>query len=240
METLKEGAAALGVELTDAQLAQFRSYHSLIVQWNDRANLVSTHDWETVRSRHILDSLTVALAVPPPLESRSALDIGSGAGFPGMALKIAFPELRITLLEATAKKTAFLDHVAATLGLGDVDVLTGRAEDLAHDDRYRGRFGLVLARAVARMAALAELTLPFCEPEGLVVAHKGARHAEETAEATTAIASMGGALLEARAVPGFPDQRAILVVLQKVGPTPETYPRRPGIPSKQPILAPRT
>ena len=237
MDLLQTGAGALGIHLGLAQLEQFRRYYDEILDWNGRVNLTSVTVWEKVQTAHFLDSLSVALVIPrESLERGRFVDIGSGAGFPGIPLKVAFPGLRATLIESTAKKATFLAHIVEMLGLGEVDVRTGRAETLAHEPILRESFDVALVRAVASVAVLAELTLPLCRVGGVVVAHKKMGIEDELAQAQTAIEALGGALAEVRevVVPGLTEPRA-LVVLEKVAPTPERYPRRPGIPAKRPL-----
>ncbi len=237
VDALKDGARQFGIGLNLAQLAQFRRYYEDLTEWNRRVNLTSISDWEEVQRRHFADSLSVSLAIPKGIrESGRLADIGSGGGFPGLALKIAFPRLRVTLIEATAKKAAFLSHIAQTLGLSDVIVRTGRAETLAHEPRLREAFDVVTARALASMNALAELTLPFCRIGGVVIAQKSHNIEEELHEAERAISTLGGKVREVRQVEiegtGAP---RTLVVLAKVGATPARYPRRPGMPAKNPL-----
>ena len=155
MERLVDGAKRMGLSLTHEQIACFQVYYEELVRWNRRVNLTAIVDYDEVQLKHFLDSLTIALAVKdmPPL----LLDVGTGAGIPGVPLKILFPSIHLTLLESVAKKTSFLEHLVTRLGLEGVEVLTGRAEHLAHDGRYRERFALVLSRGVAKLATLAEL-----------------------------------------------------------------------------------
>ena len=237
METLIAGAAELGIQLDRAKQDSLRRYHDELVDWNTRVNLTSVTDWEDVREKHFLDSMTVSLAIPPEmLGGGRFIDVGSGAGFPGVPLKIAFPGLRATLIDSTAKKTAFLTALVRALGLRDVDVLTGRAETLAHDPALRGAFDFVLVRAVAALAVLAELTLPFCRPGGLVIAQKASGVEDELKDAGEALNLLGGSVAEVRkvAVTGLAGKRE-LAVLRKSGPTPDRYPRRPGMPKKRPL-----
>ncbi|MCI0440010.1 MAG: 16S rRNA (guanine(527)-N(7))-methyltransferase RsmG [Chloroflexi bacterium] len=237
MDVLNAGARRFGIELSLAQLAQFRRYYEELAEWNRRVNLTSITGWEEVQRRHFVDSLSVSIAIPEVIrECGSLADVGSGGGFPGLALKIAFPGLRITLIEATAKKTAFLSHMVETLEMSGVIVRTGRAEALAHEPDLREAFDVVTARALAPMNALAELTLPFCRIGGVVIAQKGHNIEDELREAERAIDTLGGKLSEVRQVEleGM-DATGTLVVLEKVSPTPARYPRRPGMPAKNPL-----
>lgn len=234
---LIDDARALGVRLSDAAARQFARYYAELVRWNRRANLTAITDWEAVRTRHFLDSLSAAAILPATtLRSGAIIDIGSGAGFPGIPLKLAYPSMRVTLVEATAKKTAFLTHICAELELQDTAALNGRAETLAREPTLRERFDVALARAVADTATLAELTLPFARVGGLVALHKKGDIRAELERAQCAIETLGGALREVKPVniPGLNDDRA-LVVLEKIRTTPAKYPRRPGIPAKRPL-----
>ena len=246
MELLAKGAAALGVQLDRAQLDLFRRYYQEMVEWNRRANLTAVTAWEQVQTRHFLDSLAVSAVLPAGLlSSGSVVDVGSGAGLPGVPLRIAYPGIRLTLIEATAKKAAFLTHVAQALDLAGVEIRTGRAEALAHDPRLRETYGAVLSRAVAKLPVLAELTLAFCRLGGIVVAQKRPGVEGELQQARRAVETMGGVLKEVREVEVAPDGTVgagvqgrlatALVVLEKKSPTPDKYPRRPGIPAKRPL-----
>lgn len=234
---LREGADRLGVPLTPAQVDTFRRYHRELERGNRRANLTSVADWRRAQAVHYLDSLSVLAAIPPALlRSGRLADVGSGAGLPGIALRIAVPSLRVALVEATRKKADFLRGLGESLGLDGVEVLACRAETLGRDPAAREAFDVVTARGVARLNALAELTLPLCRVGGVVVASKGADAEAEAAGAERAVRTLGGALREVRRVdvPGLDRPRA-LVVLDKVAPTPDRYPRRPGIPGKRPL-----
>ncbi len=239
MEALVEGARQLGLGLTPEQLERFEVYYRELVDWNRRANLTAIVDYREVQLKHFLDSLTVLLVAGDgagPSPGATLADVGSGAGFPGLPLKIVRPDLHVTLIESIGKKTAFLHHIVETLGLSGVEVVTGRAEDLGHDPGYRETYDLSLARAVAALPALAELNLPFCRVGGTFVAQKKRDIAAELKAATRAFSVLGGRLREVRPVdlPGLLEGRS-LVVVDKVAPTPRAYPRRAGLPAKHPL-----
>jgi 16S rRNA (guanine527-N7)-methyltransferase len=240
VEKLKSGAVKLGLHLTDLQLEQFEVYYKELIEWNKKVNLTSITDYEGIQIKHFLDSLTVIKAVVShiSLQDDSVIDIGTGAGLPGLPLKIIFPEMKLTLLEATAKKVRFLQSLVEGLGLDNVAILTGRAEDVAHDTRYREKFDLVLSRAVASLPTLVELTLPFCAVGGIFVAQKKGEIEAETARASAAITLLGGRLRDVIPVEleGLNDER-FLVVIEKLAPTPDKYPRRSGMPAKRPIVS---
>jgi 16S rRNA (guanine527-N7)-methyltransferase len=241
MQRLLEGASALGLRLTPDQRASFSLYYEELVAWNQKFNLTAITDYEQVQIRHFLDSLSCLLA----REARQALrrqdarmiDVGSGAGFPGIPLKLVCTNARLTLLEATGKKVTFLENLVQQLGLRGVAVIKARAEDLGHDPAHRERYDLALARAVAELPVVVEYTLPFCKVGGWVIAQKGEAGAAEAWSAEGAIRLLGGELRRIAHVelPGLPEDRS-LVVIEKVGPTPPTYPRRAGIPTKRPLF----
>ena len=236
-ERLLAGVADLGITLAEAQQTAFVRYFHALADWNRRVNLTSVDDWEGVQTVHFLDSLSVAAALPrETLDGGRVLDVGSGAGFPGLPLKIAFPGLRVALLESVGKKAAFLRAVVDLLALPDVEVLHGRAEELARQPELRESFDAVLARGLAKMSVLAEITLPFARTGGVVVAQKKGDVAEELDEAGEAVRLLGGGPLAARwlRLRGIPDERA-LVCAPKIAPTPDRYPRRAGVPRKRPL-----
>ena len=239
MEKLEVGVKKLGISLNRRQLEQFGSYYRELIKWNQRVNLTSITDYEEVQIKHFLDSLTVTLALEQ-MDSGSfcVIDIGAGAGFPGIPLKILLPEIKLVLLEATAKKTDFLHHLTGELGLSGVSIVTGRAESIAHEAQYREKFDLVLSRAVAPLSVLVELTLPFCAVGGRFIAQKKGLIAPELSSAGRAINLLGGSLREAKRIEleELSDER-YLVIIDKVASTPAKYPRRPGIPAKRPLLA---
>jgi 16S rRNA (guanine527-N7)-methyltransferase len=235
MKELISGAAKLGIQLDDRQVDRFRLYYDELVEWNRRVNLTAIVDYGEVQVRHFLDSLTVA----PLVGERTSrlIDIGSGAGFPGVPLKIARPAIGLTLVESVQKKAAFLQHLADRLGLDGVEVVAGRAETLAHDERYRERFDIAICRAVAGLATLAELSLPFCAVGGRFIAMKKGDIGGEVASSEKAVEILGGGLAGVGPVDmdEFEGERRSLVVVDKLEPTPDKYPRRPGIPRKRPL-----
>jgi 16S rRNA (guanine527-N7)-methyltransferase len=234
MEKLINGALHLGLSLTAQQVERFRLYYDELVDWNRRMNLTAIIDYEEVQIKHFLDSLTITMVLSDA--PAKVVDVGTGAGLPGIALKIACPNIELTLIDSTQKKALFLDHIVAALGLEGVSVVTGRAEELAYDARYRERFDAVLARGVAKLASLAELTLPFCAVGGVFIAMKNWPPDAEVDEAGRALNVLGGRLRQVvRIGLGGLEDRS-LVVIDKLKPTPEKYPRRNGIPQKRPLL----
>ena len=237
LEALLKGTAFPALGLGEEKEILFQRYFQELVEWNRVVNLTAIVGPNEVSAKHFLDSLSVARVISDEaLVGGSLVDVGSGAGFPGLPLKIAWPGLNVTLVDSVGKKAAFLRHVVDTLGLEGVEVEVGRAEALAHESRLRERFDVVASRAVAKMAELAELTLTFCKPGGIVVAQKKAGIEDELRDAERAIALLGGALERIEAVDDVePDDPRWLVVLRKVAPSPSRYPRRPGIPAKRPL-----
>lgn len=238
MEKLESGARKIGLQLSPRQLEQFYIYYQELVDWNKRVNLTRITGYEDVQIKHFLDSLAVSLAWPSPKTSTylHLIDVGSGAGMPGLPLKLLFPDVRLVLLEATSKKAAFLRHLADKLELANTEIVIGRAEDVAHQLNYRENFNVVLSRGVAPLATLVELTLPFCIVGGRLIAQKKGNTSSEISQASQAISLLGGKLREVKRInlEELADERQ-LVIIDKISPTPELYPRRPGIPSKRPL-----
>ncbi len=234
--TLQENASQFNLSLTEAQLNAFERYLQELITWNERVNLTGILDPAEIVVKHFLDSLSVYLALrdlPSPL---SLIDVGSGAGFPGLPLKIALPGLRLTLLEATGKKTAFLQHIVDTLKLTGVTVVTARAEETGRRPEHRQRYDVAVARAVAPLPVLAEYTLPLIKVGGRAILQKGQHPADEIKQAANALGILGGRINQVLPVivPGLSAERH-LVVIQKNKPTPPQYPRRPGLAAKKPI-----
>jgi 16S rRNA (guanine527-N7)-methyltransferase len=237
MSLLYQHARAFGLELTPIQQAQFEAYYHLLVEWNARFNLTTLTEYTAVQVKHFLDSLSAApFFLAGQTNGKTMIDVGAGAGLPGIALAIAFPELRVTLLEATGKKVRFLDEVARALPLENVTAVHGRAEEFAHDRNQRAQYDYVAARALAEMRTLVEYTLPFARVGGCVIAYKAVGAEEETAHAQRAIETLGGRLRAIMPVKlaDLDDVRR-LVVIDKIAPTPDLYPRAGGAPKSRPL-----
>ena len=237
MELLARSVPGLGLELSDGQLAQFEVYYRELADWNQRMNLTSVIDYTEVQVKHFLDSLTLAPALGGGLKAGTrVVDVGAGAGFPGLPLKLAYPDIHLSLVEATGKKADFLRHLVTALELPDVAVYTGRAEELAHRPELRAGFDLTLARGVAKLPALLEYTLPFTRRGGRVAAWKRGAIERELDAAQRAMQILGGRLERIYPVKasGLTDNRIVLTV-EKIKATPGAYPRRPGMPAKQPL-----
>ena len=252
MQKLIEGARKLGLNLTPDQVAAFRRYRDELIAWRSRVNLTAITDDEGIQTKHFVDSLSCLVAVaasransvtaPVPLEAcllkptARVIDVGSGAGFPGLPLKIVCPAIKLTLLEATGKKVEFLQHMVRVLDVKSVTVIKGRAEELGHVSNHREKYDWALARAVAEMPVLAEYLLPFVKIGGKALAQKGEDAPAEVASAEAAIVHLGGRLN--RLIPvelsGVAETR-YLVLVDKTAATPDKHPRRPGMPAKHPI-----
>lgn len=226
-------ARTFEVTLTTEQCDAFETYYRELVAWNARVNLTAITERHEVFVKHFLDSLSV---VPFVRAARRVLDLGSGAGFPGVPLQIALPHLSMTLLEATGKKVAFLQHIVAQLDLRGVAVLHARAEEAGHDVTQRAQYDVVVARAVASLATLCEYALPFVRQGGMFIAQKGVAVEAEVRAATYACTVLGGRVREMVPVqlPGLEPRH--LVIIEKIAATPDTYPRRAGVPERRPLM----
>ena len=222
--------------MTDHQLQQFEHYFQLLVEWNERMNLTGITERGAVYEKHFYDSLSLAFHLDLS-NVRNIADIGSGAGFPSLPLKICFPHLQVTIVDSLNKRIGFLRHVCDSLGLEQVQCVHGRAEDVARMKEHRDRYELVTARAVARLAGLSELCLPFAAKDGVFAAMKGASPEQELDEAVFGLRELKGKVerVETLKLPHEQSERAI-VIIRKTGPTPAAYPRKAGIPLKQPLL----
>lgn len=225
------------VVLTNHQLDQFAEYYQQLVETNKHVNLTAITDEQEVYLKHFYDSLTGAFAFSQLKEPLTLCDIGAGAGFPSLPLKIAFPQLKVTIVDSLNKRINFLQDLVAKLGLDDVTLVHARAEEFANaKSDYREQFDVVTARAVANLTVLSELCLPAARVGGYFLAYKGRSGQEELTVAKDAITKLGGQLEQSAelTLPGGDDDRQ-LIVIKKVKATPKRYPRRPGIPAKKPL-----
>lgn len=223
------------LNLSARQLEQFEIFYRAVLSWNEKINLTALTNAEDFAVKHVIDSLTVWD------ENKFAgvgkvIDVGTGAGFPGIPLKIFKPEIEIVLLDSLDKRVKFLKSVVAELNLSGVECIHGRAEDLAHDKNFRERFDLVTARAVARLSVIAEYCLPFAKVGGTFAAMKGKNFREEIAEAGAAVKILGGSEIQSveKNLPNLPDIRAVIYVDKKKS-TPKNFPRKAGVPAKNPL-----
>ena len=225
-EILTQRAAEAGLLLTDAQIAQFAVYHEMLIDWNTRMNLTALTSPEDVAVKHIIDSLT---AYDAALFDGAAtlIDVGTGAGLPGIPLALYAPHIAVTLMDALQKRVRFLREVTAAMGLTNTRCIHARAEEAARQAEHRERYDIAVSRAVARMPVLLAYTLPLVRVGGTLLALKGRAYAEEAAEGAATANALGGGRIHARPVhlPGLDDVRAILAV-RKERPTPNAYPRR--------------
>jgi len=236
MEKLVHEAQQLfGVHLTGRQVVALMTFERELLAWNEKFNLTAIRDVEGIRTKHFLDSFSCVLAWKenPP---RRLIDIGTGAGFPGIPLKILYPSMRLTLVESVGKKTNFCRHMVETLKLDDTEVVTARAEDVGQMPAHREAYDWAVARAVANLQVLAEYLLPLVQVGGAMLAQKGQSGPAETHKAEKALKILGGRTRQLLPVtlPGVADER-FLVVMDKVAATPPQYPRKPGIPAKKPL-----
>lgn len=230
---MREKSLEIGIKLEVSQINSLKKFAAFLIAENQKYNLISGVD-ESLIPDHFLDSLTASLGGDFTKRPK-VTDIGSGAGFPGVVIKIAFPEITLTLIESRKKRAGFLRELAALLDLNDIMVLEERAEDAGRDPRYRENSDIVLSRAVARLRVLLEYALPLMVVGGRLIALKGAEAALEVEEGKGALRKLGGEIKEVRAVYPIAGKTRNLVIVEKTAVTPIEYPRRSGIPSKRPI-----
>src|SRR5690625_2899899 len=224
-----------GIELSDQQLAQFNLYYQILVEWNEKMNLTAITDREEVYLKHFYDSLTAAFYFDFT-KIKSICDVGAGAGFPSIPLKIAFPHLNVTIVDSLKKRITFLNHLADELKIENVAFYHDRAESFGKNKKHREKYDVVTARAVARASVLSELCLPLTKVGGHFVMMKGAQFEEEKEKSITAVRLFGGVYNEVNTfhLPIEESERSIAVVYKKRK-TPAKYPRKPGLPNKEPI-----
>ncbi|MBQ3558440.1 MAG: 16S rRNA (guanine(527)-N(7))-methyltransferase RsmG [Agathobacter sp.] len=223
----------ISIELSEEQLEQFRIYYEMLVEKNKVMNLTGITEWDEVLEKHFLDSISLIRAVDLNQEL-SVMDMGTGAGFPGIPLKIAFPNLKVTLADSLNKRVLFLQEVIEALKLEGIEAIHGRAEDLARDKKYREQYDLSVSRAVANLSTLSEYCLPFVKIGGQFISYKSGEIEEEVASSKSAVFLLGGKVKEIVKFELGESGRSFIVI-DKVKGTPKTYPRKAGTPSKKPL-----
>lgn len=237
LEQFRKDLNSLGIELSGKQEEQFISYYEMLVDWNTRVNLTAITEFDDVLKKHFVDSLSLVKAYEEiKTNDINVIDIGTGAGFPGIPLKIAFPQIHLTLLDSLQKRLNFLNEVIKKLELSDVCLVHGRAEDFAKPSQYREHFDLCVSRAVANLSTLSELCLPYVKVKGLFISYKSEKVMEEAEAAQKAITVLGGKIEEQKEFL-LPDSDIYrnLFVIRKERHTLNKYPRKAGLPAKDPL-----
>lgn len=235
MNQLKEDALVFGVELDHTQLFQFYKYYEMLIEWNEKFNLTAITDFDEVLKKHFLDSIAIGRMLNRD-EEVSVLDIGTGAGFPGIPIKIAFPSTEVVLMDSLNKRVNFLNEVIRELSLEKISAIHGRAEDFARKNVMREQFDFVVSRAVANLSSLSEFCLPYVKVGGKFISYKSEKAKEELEESTNAINILGGGKCELDEffLPRS-DFKRVFIVINKEKETPNKYPRKAGTPVKQPL-----
>ena len=235
VEQFKEALSAKGINLTDNQLEQYNRYFELLVEWNEKMNLTAITEKEEVYLKHFYDSISAAFFFDFSKEM-TICDVGAGAGFPSIPIKIAFPHLNVTIVDSLNKRITFLEHLAKELKLDNVRFIHDRAETFGQNTAHREQYEVVMARAVARLSVLSELCIPLVKVGGNFVAMKGASAQDEMEVGKKAVTTLGGKIVSTNhfVLPEEESERNI-VIIKKEKTTPKKYPRKPGVPNKTPI-----
>lgn len=235
IDLLKDGLKKIGIAYNDKMLEQFSRYYELLVEWNDKFNLTAITDPEGVVVKHFLDSLLL-LKLKDLTDVNTLLDLGTGAGFPGIPIKIVYPQLKLSLVDSVNKKVQFLNVVASELGLDNVQCIHSRAEDLAKDLEHREKYDIVVSRAVSNLATLSEYCIPFVKVGGIFTSYKSADYEMELEDAKNAINLLGGTIeaIEVIPLPASDINRAYIFI-RKINHTANKFPRKAGMPLKNPL-----
>ena len=224
---------SIGIELTNSQLKAFETYYDMLIDRNKVMNLTAITEFDEVMDKHFLDSVYLFRSIELKADYK-LIDIGTGAGFPGIPLKIVFPELKITLLDSLNKRVGFLNDVIDELNLNDIEAIHGRAEDIARDKTYRASYDIAVSRAVANLSTLSEYCLPFVKIGGKFVSYKSGDCADEVDNAKSAIHLLGGKINKIDEF-SYSNNSRSFIVIDKVMNTSNKYPRKAGLPSKKPL-----
>ncbi len=237
-EVLKTEIEKIGIQLDDLQVKQFLMYYELLVEWNKVMNLTAITEYKQVVEKHFVDSISLIHVLDKQYldDNKSMIDIGTGAGFPGIPLKIVFPNLRVTLLDSLNKRITFLNEVIKKLKLENIETIHGRAEDYARQIKYREQYDICVSRAVANLATLSEYCLPYTKEKGIFISYKSDHVDEEIENSKNAIKILGGKIekIERFILPDTDIKRAIIKI-KKERLTEKKYPRKAGMPSKEPL-----
>ena len=228
-----QGLKEYGFDPTDEQIDKFIRYYDLLIEWNEKINLTTITEYKDVMIKHFLDSVSIIKAVDMSSVT-SLIDIGTGAGFPGIPIKIMFPDIKITLLDSLKKRLNVLDLIIDEINLKEIYTIHGRAEDIARDPKHREKYDLCVSRAVANLSTLSELCIPFVKPDGRFVSYKSEKADEELEKAKNAIRLLGGKVTSTVSFE-LEDNIRTLIVIDKIESTNKKYPRKAGTPGKEPL-----